>query len=170
MVQSTSHFLSLWPPSLLWRLKTKAPGADFVRPRSPSSERQSWNLRSSPWVSTVCILAATAWARGLAAKRDRSQSHLLSGSMMPIFVALLINGTKIASGESGFMGTEFCWVVLSSVGFCKTKPVGAISFAADIMPSPEDGRQQSSARRPESTEYRFWTPISQTSPFPPLRL
>lgn len=101
------------------------------------------------------MLAATTWACGLAAERDGSQSFLLSGSMMPIFEALLINGTKIASGESGLMGTKFCWVVLSSVGFRKTKPVGAISFAADIMPSLEDGRRQSSARGPESAEYRF---------------
>ena len=71
---------------------------------------------------------------------------------MPSFVALLINGPKIASGESGLRGTKSCWIVLSSVVFCKTKPVEATSFAADIMPSLEDGRQRSLAHGPESTE------------------
>ena len=108
-------------------------------------------------VSMAHVLAATVWVRGLAAERDGSQSFLLLGSVMPSFAALLINGPKIASGESGLMGTKFCWIVLSSVGFCKTKPVGAISFAIDIIPSLEDGRQQSSARGPESAEYRFCT-------------
>lgn len=61
--------------------------------------------------------------------------------MMPIFVALLLNGTKIASGEPRLRGTEFCWIVLSFVVFCKAKPVGTISFAADIMSSLEGGKQ-----------------------------
>lgn len=69
--------------------------------------------------------------------------------MTTIFVALLINGTKIASGESVLRGNKFCQIVLSSVVFCKAKPVGDISFA----PSIEDGGKQSQLCGPESIEY-----------------
>jgi hypothetical protein len=64
---------------------------------------------------------------------------------MSIFAALLINGTKIASGKPRLRGTKFCWMVSSSVVVFKVNPVEILPNLSTLEP----------AHNPPATECRF---------------
>lgn len=116
----------------------KARKVDVVCPRSPSL---CMGFEIMPVGLRGPCSSCTAWVHELATK-GMDQNFILSVIFYDAnFCGSTHQWHKIASGESGLKGTKFCCIVSSSVVFCKTKPVRAISFTADIMPSLEDGRQ-----------------------------